>query len=158
MQMKLGVVAVGGTFDELHKGHRTLLLRAFDIGEQVKIGLCSDGFVKKMSKPHVTASYDERLKELEALLRQKGLYARAQIFRIDDPYGVTLSDRSIEAIIVSRETESTALLINKKRKELGLPPLRVVVIDMVPSDNHVPISTTRIRCGEIDREGHLLKE
>ncbi|RLI19385.1 phosphopantetheine adenylyltransferase, partial [Candidatus Bathyarchaeota archaeon] len=32
-----------------------------------------------------------------------------------------------------------------------------VVIDMVPAENHIPISTTRIRRGEIDREGNLLK-
>jgi pantetheine-phosphate adenylyltransferase len=49
------------------------------------------------------------------------------------------------------------LVINEERKERGFSPLKIVVIDMVPSENHAPISTTRIYSGEIDREGHLLR-
>ena len=158
MPKKFKTVAVGGTFDELHKGHEALLMKAFDVGEHVQIGICSDDFVKRLSKPHITASYDQRLRDLEVFLHQNGLRKRAEIVCIGDPYGATLSDRSIEALVVSRETEPTALLINKKRREAGLPPLQILAIDMIPSDNHVPISTTRIRCGEIDREGHLLRK
>jgi pantetheine-phosphate adenylyltransferase len=158
MPMKLRVVAVGGTFDEFHKGHETLLLKAFEAGRRVKIGLCSENLVKRLNKPHVTAPYDQRLKELTAFLLRNGLLERAEISSIDDPFGVTLTDRSLEGIVVSRETESTALLINRKRRELGLPPLAIVVINMVPSNNHIPVSTTRIRCGEIDREGHVLRK
>jgi pantetheine-phosphate adenylyltransferase len=157
MQRKFRTVVVGGTFDELHKGHKTLLMKAFDIAEHVQIGLCSDNFVKRLSKPHLTAPYDQRLKELEAFLRQNGLHKRAEIVRIDDPYGTTLFDRSIEALVVSKETEAMALVINEKRKEAELPPLHITTINMIPSENQAPISTTRIRCGEMDREGHLLK-
>jgi pantetheine-phosphate adenylyltransferase len=63
------VVAVGGTFDELHKGHKALLLKAFEVGEQVLIGLCTDEFVAKMKKPHIVASYNERLAELRPSCR-----------------------------------------------------------------------------------------
>jgi pantetheine-phosphate adenylyltransferase len=157
MQRKFKTVVVGGTFDELHRGHKTLLMKAFDIAEHVQIGLCSDNFVKRLSKPHLTAPYDQRLKELKAFLRQNGLEKRAEIVRIDDPYGTTLFDRSIEALVVSKETEAMALVINKKRREAELPPLQIVAIDMIPSENQAPISTTRIRCGEMDREGHLLR-
>jgi pantetheine-phosphate adenylyltransferase len=157
MQRKFKTVVVGGTFDELHRGHKTLLMKAFDIAEHVQIGLCSDNFVKRLSKPHLTAPYDQRLKELKAFLRQNGLQKRAEIVRIDDPYGTTLFDRSIEALVVSKETEAMALVINKKRREAELPPLQIVAIDMIPSENQAPISTTRIRCGEMDREGHLLR-
>ncbi len=157
MQRKFKTVVVGGTFDELHRGHKTLLMKAFDIAEHVQIGLCSDDFVKRLSKPHLTAPYNQRLKELKAFLRQKELHKRAEIVRIDDPYGTTLFNRSIEALVVSKETESMALVINKKRREAELPPLQIIAIDMIPSENQAPISTTRIRCGEMDREGHLLK-
>jgi len=154
---KFRKVAVGGTFDELHKGHRILLVKAFEVGETVLIGLCTDEFVKKMGKPHVTAPYEARLKELQAFLKKSSLSGKAEIIPLNDPYGKTLTDRCIEALVVSEETEKIAIKINQKRSEARLPPLTIVTISMVPAENYKPISTTRIRQGEIDREGHLLK-
>lgn len=157
MQKKFRTVGMGGTFDEFHKGHRALLLKAFEVGQHVLIGMSADDFVRKMRKPHKTASYSQRLRELREFLNDLGLLERVEIFPIDDPSGgVLLSEGPIEALVVSRETEPTALEINQRRREIGLPPLQIVVIDMVPSENHSAISTTRIRKGEIDREGHVL--
>jgi len=157
MNWKFKTVAVGGTFDEFHKGHRALLLKAFEVGERVLIGLCSDKLVESLSKPHVTASYEDRLEELRRFLRERGFLERAEIMQLNDPFGVTLSEGCVEALIVSRETEHMAVKINEERGRRGLPPLQIVTIDMIPSENHAPISTTRIRHGEIDREGHILK-
>jgi pantetheine-phosphate adenylyltransferase len=154
---KFRKVAVGGTFDEFHRGHKVLLMKAFEIGEHVLVGLCSDEFVEKMGKPHATASYEERLKELQVFLKALDLSDKAEIVPIDDPYGVTVTDRCIDALVVSEETEKIAIKINQKRSEAQLPPLTIVTIRMVPAENYKPISTTRIREGEIDREGHLLK-
>ena len=150
-------VAVGGTFDELHKGHRILLTKAFEIGKHVVIGLCTDEFVKKMNKPHVTAPYEERLRELLTFLKESNLSDKAEIIPLTNPYGNTLVDTCIEALVVSEETEKIALKINQKRNQVRLPLLTIVTISMVPAENYKPISTTRIREGEIDREGHLLK-
>ncbi len=149
-------MAVGGTFDEFHKGHKALLMKAFEVGERVLVGLCSDRLVESLSKPHVTASYEQRLEELSRFLRERGVWERADIVPLNDPFGVTLSEGCIEALIVSRETQPIAVKINEERGRRELPPLRIIVIDMIPSENHSPISTTRIRRGEIDREGHLL--
>ena len=154
---KFRKVAVGGTFDELHKGHRRLLAKAFEIGESVLIGLCTDEFVKKLGKPHETASYEERLKELHAFLEKSSLISEAEIIPLDNPYGNTLTDKCIEALVVSEETEKIAIEINQKRSEANLPLLEIISISMVPAENFKPISTTRIREGEIDREGHLLR-
>ncbi|NIR86519.1 pantetheine-phosphate adenylyltransferase [Candidatus Bathyarchaeota archaeon] len=157
MKKPFEAVAVGGTFDEFHKGHRVLLLKAFEVGNRVLIGLCTDDLAMKLWKPHKVATYEERLEELEEFLREKGLLDRAEIMPLNDPYGVTLSSGCVEAIVVSRETEPRAHEINEKRRAKGLLPLHIVVIEMVPAENHVSISTTRIRRGEIDREGCLLK-
>ncbi|HIE18165.1 TPA: phosphopantetheine adenylyltransferase [Candidatus Bathyarchaeota archaeon] len=157
MKRKFRIVGIGGTFDEFHKGHRSLLEKAFEIGDLVWIGLSTDEFARKLRKEHEIASYENRMEDLKCFLKEKGLLSRAKITPLDDPYGPAVISREIEAIVVSRETEPGARRINLLRRENGLPPLEVIVIDMVPAENHVPISTTRIRLGEIDREGRLLE-
>jgi len=156
MEKKFETVAVGGTFDLFHSGHLALLIKSFEVGNRVLIGLCSDDFLKKLRKPHRIASYAQRLEELKSFLRQNGLLERAEITPLNDAYGVTLSDERIDAIVVSEETEPRARIINEKRKSLGMPPLPIVTVKMVLSEDHYPISSTRIWFEEIDREGHLL--
>lgn len=150
-------IAVGGTFDEFHRGHRTLLMKAFEVGERVLIGLSSDDFARELMKPHKVASYEKRLNDLKRFLKKRRLLSRAEIVTLHDPFGVTLSKGCVEAIVVSRETEPTAHEINEKRRARGLQPLEIIVIEMVPAENHTPISTTKIQEGKIDREGRLLK-
>jgi pantetheine-phosphate adenylyltransferase len=150
-------VAVGGTFDELHRGHKALLNKAFDIGDKVVIGLSSDMFVSKMGKPHKTAPYDERRKELLTFLADSDLTKRAEIVILDDPFGRTMASEGLEALVVSKETQKIAEKINEKRQKAGLSPLEIVAVNMVPAENDTPISTTRIRSGEIDRNGHMLQ-
>ena len=154
---KFRKVAVGGTFDELHRGHKVLLMKAFEIGTRVLIGLCSDEFAKKLGKPHKTAPYAERLKELETFLSNLGVFEKAEVIPLNDPFGPTVTDKCIEALVVSEETATNATKINEQRKKVGLTPLTIVSINMVPAENCAPISTTRIRKGEIDHEGRLLK-
>lgn len=158
MEQIFETVAVGGTFDLFHNGHFALLIKAFEVGNHVLIGLCTDDFVKKTKKLHKIAPYDQRLEELTEFLKKKKIIDRAEIIPLNDVYGVTLSDKRIDGLIVSEETESTAYEINKRRKKLGLKDLPIVTVKMVLSEDHYPISSTRIWFGEIDREGHLLQK
>jgi pantetheine-phosphate adenylyltransferase len=156
MEQKFETVVVGGTFDLFHHGHLALLIKAFEVGNHILIGLCSDDFVRKSRKPHKIAPYVQRFEELKQFLKKEGILDRAEITPLNDAYGVTLSDKRIDAIVVSEETEPRAHEINKKRKNLGLSPLPIVTIKMILSEDHYPISSTRIWFEEIDREGHLL--
>jgi len=138
-----------------HKGHKALIMKAFDVGERVMLGLSSDQLARELRKNHDVATYEERLKDLRAFLKRQSVLERAKIVPLDTPYGVTLSTTVADALVVSKETEPVGKDINKKRKASGLKPLKLVVIDMIPAEDRVPISSTRIRRGEIDREGHL---
>jgi cytidyltransferase-like protein len=151
-------VAVGGTFDELHKGHKALLRKAFEIGEKILIGLSSDDFASKMNKPHITATYEERLRELQAFLEELKAIHRVEVVPLNDSFGQTISDEGIDALVVSQDTEKTAEMINQKRVQAGILPLKIITINMIPAENETPISTTRIRGGEIDHNGRLLKK
>ena len=74
-----------------------------------------------------------------------------------DAYGLTLNKDGLDALVVSQETVKTGAIINQKRKEVDLPPLNIVEITLVPAENKKPISTTRIRAKEIDKNGKVLK-
>lgn len=148
-------VAVGGTFDSLHRGHRILLRTAFRVGDKVLVGLSRNGFVKKLRKGHPVDPYPKRKRELLAFLKKEGVLKRAKIVPLDDPYGPAITDSSISALLVSKVTEKMANRINKIRRRRGLRPLPVLPIAMVLAEDFTPISSTRIRAGEIDREGYL---
>ncbi|MEM2529714.1 MAG: phosphopantetheine adenylyltransferase [Candidatus Bathyarchaeia archaeon] len=155
--MRYRLVAVGGTFDMLHRGHRALLDKAFEIGERVIIGLTSDSFAKRLHKPHRIDPYGDRMAALEGFLRSRGYWHRATIVELSDPYGPTIEDGDIEALVVSKRTGEKAEEINRIRIAKGLRPLDLIMVDLVRAEDSKPISTTRIRGGIIDREGRLKK-
>jgi pantetheine-phosphate adenylyltransferase len=153
---KIEKVAVGGTFDTLHKGHKKLLLEAFRHGAHVLIGLTTDSYIKKRNKKHEVNPYEKRKSALENFLRKEGLLKRAEIIPINDMYGVTLQIPSLDAIVVSEETYQVAKEINQLRKKRNYKELKIFTIKMVLAENGKPISNSRIRRGEINAEGRTL--
>jgi len=149
-------IALGGTFDHIHKGHRRLLARAFQTGDSVFIGLTSDQFARSTGKK-IQQNYNERKKALEKFLTEKYPGRRYEISILEDRFGPGIFTDRIDAIAVSTETLPAVESANRKRKELGLPDLKVEVVPMTLADDDTSISSTRIRAGEIDSEGHVLK-
>lgn len=147
---------MGGTFDVLHRGHHALLDAAFEAGDEgVSIGVTTDAFANARRTRKVRP-YAERVGELRAFLATRGHLARATILPIDHPHGFAL-EPGFDAIAVTEETVGTADQINAERAKLGLAPLRVVLAPYVLADDAQPIKSTRVRNGEIDAEGRLLR-
>ena len=142
-------VILGGSFDYLHKGHRTMLDRAFSLGDSVLIGVTSDEF-----KPQTAHSFEERRRAVENYVAKFG--KDYEIVELNDPYGPS-TDGDFDIIVVSRETYSRAEEINRIRRERGLKELRIEIIPTVVGQDLLPISSSRIRAGLIDAEGRRLK-
>ncbi len=144
-------VAVGGTFDILHDGHKALLQKAYELG-RVTIGLVSDQMAKH--KGHTVNPYSIRRRALASYVRAL-TGAEPEIIELNDPYGPTL-ETPFDYIVVSPDTIGTARDINTIRTRHGMPPITIVCVDFVRARDGKPISSSRIRRGEIDEHGVLL--
>lgn len=147
---KYDKVAVGGTFDKFHDGHKKLLSTAFEIANNVEIGVTSDAFGGLKGD---IDSCKVRMKNLKSFFKD---YSNFIIVPLDDPYGTTIYDSDFDAIVVSEETEPTAVEINEIRVSKGMNPIDIVVVSFVLAYDGTPISSTRIRRGEINKNGDVI--
>lgn len=154
--MKYKLVVAGGTFDRLHRGHKDFLSFTINLGEKVIIGLTSDSYINEFKGGLGILPYNERKKELQVYLDSVKKLDRVEIISIDDAYGPTLSNEyPINALAVTDDTEEMGAQINTQREEKGIPSLVLEVFQRKLSEDGKPITSTRIRNGEIDREGKL---
>ena len=157
MGRKYNIVAVGGTFDHFHRGHETLISTCFEIGEKVIIGITSDGFATKLAK-RTEQPFDERIAALKNFVGPKFPKHRYEIHNLEDYFGPAVIEEDVQALVVTKETAPRVEMANKERSKRGLKPLETVLINFVAAEDGRPISSTRIRTGEIDKEGKVLKQ
>ncbi|MCJ1288846.1 hypothetical protein MMC34_000376 [Xylographa carneopallida] len=165
-------VAVGGTFDHLHAGHKLLLTATALILEpsarhpnvqqrSLTIGITGDALLKNKKYPEVLETWAERQQavcdfllavisfdERQDALHQSEHYSHGgpngkaihhklanqltiQCVEISDPYGPTITDEAITALVVSGETRSGGTAVNEKRREKGWSELEVFEVDVL---------------------------
>jgi pantetheine-phosphate adenylyltransferase len=158
MKREYRIACLGGTFDiPIHKGHEALLRKAFEAADFCCIGLSGDEYAWRKGKRGVR-SFEERKGNLVKFLGSIGIgKKRYEITMLDNFFSPEVIDpkRGIEAIIVSKETLPGARGINLLREDRGMRPLEIVEIPMVLAKDKLPISSTRIRVGEITPEGKI---
>lgn len=177
-------VAVGGTFDHLHAGHKLLLtiaalildleiMSASSPERTLTIGItgdkllqnkryinevqdwktrqgCVEGFLFGILQ---TISLSENPKLLQSnlnpasdarMIRQKynsGLVVN--YIEIFDPFGPTITDELISALVISGETRAGGAAVNEKRGAKGWPLLEVFEVDVLNSSGDDNDGTTR---------------
>lgn len=144
---------LGGTFDRLHLGHKHFLDTAFAASDFVTIGLTTPVLFGHKLLAENIESYDIRKKELETYLEQKGYDTCSKIIELSDIYGTSLVEHKIDSIFINEHGLKNAEIINEKRDGMGLTKLTIEVVPLIQGDDEKVISSSRIRSGEIDREG-----
>lgn len=149
-------VALGGTFDPIHDGHRKLFRRAFELGD-VTVGLTSDDLAPETRhEQRYVRPFDQRRADVRTELSQLAAeYDREfDVRELVEPTGIAIEPQ-YDALIVSPETADGGVRINKLREERGHDPLEIEVVDHLSAEDGDRISSTRIIKGEIDEHGNL---
>lgn len=130
---KYSCVAVGGTFDRLHAGHRLLItVAAWATKAILRIGVTSEVLLKKKHYKELIGSFEDRRNSAIAYAKRvKPSLSSVVDSELKDSSGPTAYDPSIKALVVSKETVAGAQKINKVRLSLALNPLGLIVVDVL---------------------------
>lgn len=166
------IVAVGGTFDHLHAGHKLLLtataLALYGSSEtssrRLIVGITGDELLKNKKYSEYLGSWEQRASDVVDFMKSILSFAKPQCMdkevetvhvnkpgpngkaihttlkscsitiecvEIQDPFGPTITDESITALVVSGETRSGGRAVNTKRAENGWAALEVFEVDVL---------------------------
>lgn len=178
-------VAVGGTFDHLHAGHKLLLtvtalllnapdLRHASSDRSITIGITGDKLLQNKKFVDQMQDWDDRQRAVESFLlgilelrlptfRLKstnrasspdtgGRIVRQQFEsgltiiydEIFDPFGPTITDPAIAALVVSGETRSGGEAVNAKREALGWPSLEILEVEVLIAEDEDEVSSDSV--------------
>ena len=194
-------VALGGTFDHLHAGHKLLLTAAALIlqpvsdssesgGRCLTVGITGDELLKTKKYAEFLESWDERQRavihflsammdfdssgdglEVERVMDEgpngKAMNCKMngnltiRCVEISDPFGPTITDEAISALVISGETRSGGKAVNDKRAEKDWPLLEVFEVDVLDASTDKEVDATeaegfqsKISSTEIRRQLH----
>jgi pantetheine-phosphate adenylyltransferase len=143
-------VCLGGTFSHLHKGHEALLAMAFDVGDEVFVGVASDEMAR--GKCHDVPGLAARAAAIDEMCARVSGGKRYEVAEISDEMGPAATG-DFDAIVVSEETLDGARRINEVREANGLKTLKILAIALVPANDGKPMSSTRVCAGDVDPDG-----
>ena len=145
--------ALGGTFDHFHIGHEYIIDFALKRAEKISIGISSSELYANKDFSNAIQTYTYRKQTVERYLESRNSLQKVTIFRLDTIYGTTLTDATLDCIVVTDETIQNAHIINHKRKNLSLPELKIIKCPFVIGQDEKVIRSTNIRNGHINRAG-----
>ena len=142
------ISAAAGTFNILHEGHKALLDRAFEIGDEVLIGITSDEMASGSRKNLNTYYIREKAVRDYSLTKKKPF----SIFRIDDIYGPDEMMDRVDVLVVSEETRDNGKEVIRRASERGRR-MELDVVSIVKKSDGGKLSSTDVMNGTCSRNG-----
>ncbi|KDN41784.1 WD40 repeat-like protein [Tilletiaria anomala UBC 951] len=128
-------IALGGTFDHLHVGHKILLSMACLIcTKRIVVGVTTDVMLKKKSNAHLLEGLPERIDRVDTFIRRfRSCFfpIKQDVVELADVCGPAGTDADLNALLVTDETIAGANMVADERKKNGLQPLERYVIGVI---------------------------
>ncbi|KAI7826284.1 hypothetical protein BX661DRAFT_198898 [Kickxella alabastrina] len=129
-------VAVGGTFDHLHTGHKILLTAtALATTHRIVCGISADALLENKKHKEFLQSYRTREPGADC-----------------GSYGPTATDSTIGALVVSQETLGGSSVLNVRRKENGMVPMELMPVDLITTSAGGKDSSIGDAAADLDEE------
>lgn len=151
-------VAVGGTFDHLHAGHKVLLtIAGFLARDRLIVGITGPELLKNKQYAEVLQPFSTRKDLVVSFMKYVYPSLELEIEMINDIYGPTATIEDIQALVVSTETRDGGKSINAFRENKGWNKLEIIEIQLVGGNESEPekLSSTFLRKLEISKKASL---
>ena len=140
-------VAMGGTFDHLHAGHKLLLLTSASFAtRRLRIGVTSAALLGGKKFAAELQPFEARRDEVVRYVSSVRPDLELDVAEISDMAGGTDVIEAVEALVVSPETLPALEKVNAMRRERGFAPMALVQIPYIGGDDDASrVSSTKIR-------------
>jgi phosphopantetheine adenylyltransferase len=139
-------VALGGTFDRLHVGHKLLLTTSLlSTKTRLRVGVTGPELLKKKKYAELLQPFNVRCETVLEFLRKQRSDLEFDVVELTEPTGGTTTIEDVTAMVCSPETLPTIDGINKARAEKGFLPVAAVLIPYVGGNETTRVSSTQLR-------------
>lgn len=136
---------LGGTFDNIHTGHKILLSEGCLLADKrLTVGVTDGEMNNKKTLSELIQPVQSRLEAVKSFIQNVRPNITPDVVPIYDAFGPTITDTDLQCIVLSEETRKGGQMVNDERQKKGFPILEEFVIELVEDQQHSVYEETKI--------------